>query len=196
MPRPEPKPLRGNVETVEDHSNELLDALDMLARVEILIGIPSDNDQPHFDENGTQGEMAGNERQQGDTGAPITNASLGYIHEHGSAIGNIPPRAWLGPGVEGSKGDWLKYMQQAGTAILTFPFSPSKMERGLHAAGMTAVSAVKNRIVAGIEPPLSERTIAARRRRTPSRQARTSEDVTPLVDTAQMLNSISYVIKK
>ena len=70
------------------------------------------------------------------------------------------------------------------------------MDKALHAAGTTAVSAVKNRIVAGLQPPLSPVTIARRRARTPSRQARSQSDTTPLVDTAQMLNSISYVIKR
>jgi hypothetical protein len=186
----------GLVTVTEDHTEELLRALDELARVQVLIGIPNDAEQPHYGGTGAR-ESTGTARVATAEGpAEINNAVLGYIHEHGSPINNIPPRPWLAPGVEESKSRWLPYMEQAGTAVLTFPSDSSKMDRALHAAGMTAVSAVKTRIVAGIPPALSERTIAARRYRTPSRQARQQADVTPLVDTAQMLNSISYVIKK
>jgi hypothetical protein len=177
----------------EDHTDELLRALDALTRAEILVGIPSDDDQPHYDESGARGE--GTVQRSGSTGIQ-SNASLGYIHEHGSPVNNIHARPWLAPGVEESRDQWLRYMQQAGEAVLTFPYDQLKMDKGLHAAGMTAVSSVKNRIVGGLDPPLSPRTIAARRRRTPSRTATEQADVTPLVDTAQMLNSISYVIKK
>lgn len=179
----------------EDHSEELLLALDELARVEILVGIPSDSDPEHFDEGGRVAAQ-GEERRPTEEGGIQSNATLGYIHEHGSPVNNVPARPWLGPGVEESKGTWLRYMQQAGEAALTFPHDSLKMERGLHAAGMAAVSSVKVRIVSGLEPPLKPATIRARQRRTPSRQAATSADVTPLVDTAQLLNSISYVIKK
>ena len=186
----------GIVTVTEDHTDELRRVIDELARVEVLIGIPADSDQPHYDESGLR-TAATTERHDAEEGGIQSNASLGYIHEHGSPINNIPAGPWLGPGVEQSRDRWLRYMQQAGEAALTFPSTDStRMDKGLHAAGMTAVSSVKNRIVEGLSPPLSQRTIDARRRRTPSRQARGPEDVTPLVDTSQMLNSISYVIKK
>jgi hypothetical protein len=195
-------PLHGPATLEEDHTRELAQALDALGRIEVLIGIPSDTDQPHYNERQRATQT---EARSGGEGIQ-SNATLGYIHEHGAPSQNIPARPWLGPGVEESKDQWLRYMQQAGQAALTFrqgtapgtvqPFDPTTMYKALHAAGTTAVSAVKNRIVAGLEPRLSERTVAARRRRTPSRQAMTSADVTPLVDTAQMLNSISYVIKE
>jgi hypothetical protein len=190
-------PLRGPVITVEqDHTVELQQAFAELASVEILVGIPSDRDQPHLDEGGKVAEQA-EQRTASEEGGIQSNATLGYIHEHGSPINNIPPRPWLGPGVEQSKDKWTDYLWQAGNAALTFPFDSTKIDKGLNSAGQTAVSSVKYRITnSGELRALEPRTIAARRRRTPSRTATTQEDVTPLVDTAQMLNSITYVIKK
>jgi hypothetical protein len=183
----------GVIQMTEDHTAGLQAALDALSSIEVLIGIPSDRDQPRLVDQATRAKP---EQRQDTTeeGAITSNATLGYIHEHGNPINNIPARPWLGPGVEGSKAAWLRYMQQAGEAALQG--EPGRMDKALHAAGTTAVSAVKNRIVAGLQPPLSPVTIARRRARTPSRQARSQSDVTPLVDTAQMLNSISYVIKR
>lgn len=176
----------------EDHTRELQAALDALSSIEVLIGIPSDRDSPRLVDDATTAEPE--RREDTAEGGIHSNATLGYIHEHGSGLNNIPARPWLGPGVELSKAAWLRYMQQAGEAALSG--EPGRMDRALHAAGTTAVSAVKNRIVAGLQPPLSPVTIALRRARTPSRKARVASDTTPLVDTAQMLNSISYVVKK
>jgi hypothetical protein len=190
--------LNGPVRVETDRMVELQNAIEMLSGIEILIGIPSDSDQPHFSEGGQRVQGGGTEQRR-DTGEGgiQSNATLGYIHEHGSPAANIPARPWLGPGVEESRAQWTNYMRQAGEEALSLTEnSQGRMERGLHAAGMTAVSAVKVRIVAGLKPDLSPRTIAARRARTPSRQAATQADVTPLVDTGQLLNSISYVIKR
>jgi hypothetical protein len=70
------------------------------------------------------------------------------------------------------------------------------MDRALNAAGQTAVSAVKTKIINGLEPPLSPRTVAARQRKRKGRKAQTAAQMTPLVDTAQLLNAYTYVIKK
>jgi hypothetical protein len=67
------------------------------------------------------------------------------------------------------------------------------------AGGQAAVSGIKVRIVAGIPPPLSPVTVARRRIRSAGssyrRRATTASDTTPLVDTAQMLNSVSFVLR-
>src|SRR5215467_2634573 len=104
-PRNPPRPQQGPITVTEDHTAELQSALDTLASIEVLIGIPAKEDQPHFDETG--GEAGPTERREEEGGGGIReNAVLGYIHEHGSPINNIPPRPWLGPGVEQSKDRW------------------------------------------------------------------------------------------
>jgi len=191
-------PPNDTLRVERDRTDELARTVEMLSRVEVLIGIPSDGDQPHYSQDGgIAGSDSKEQRRDDGAGGIRSNATLGYIHEHGAPSANIPARPWLGPGVEESRDRWLSYMRQAAEAALSLTNdSQSVMERGLHAAGMTAVSSTKRRIVDGLQPELSQRTIDRRRARTPSRQAQTSVDVTPLVDTAQMLNSITYVIKR
>src|SRR5262252_1539676 len=176
--RPQSSPTRRqitNTVSVDELNNMPLigQAADWLAHAQVLVGIPSDNDTDKQDETG------GSPHTERRDDAPIGNAALGYIHEHGSPINNIPARPWLYPGVANSKSEWMRYMRQAADAAMRG--DQSLMERAFHAAGMTAVSAVKARITAGIDPPV-------RRHRDP--------DHTALIDTAQMLNSISYIVRR
>jgi hypothetical protein len=152
----------------------------------VLVGIPSDAEQPHLGAGVTGTEAR--------SGVPIGNAALGYIHENGSPINNIPARPWLAPGVRGSQTQWMPYFEQAGK--FAFEGNLTAMDKALNAVGLTAQSAVKVRITEGIPPPLAERTVKARQRKRPSRKAQSAEDMTPLIDTAQFLGSISYVVRK
>src|SRR4051812_46011538 len=154
-------------------------ALRELVRTKVMVGIPSDK----------------NTRKD-----QMTNAVLGYIHEFGSPIHNIPAHAWLVPGVKASEKQWTNYLQQA--AKLAFEGKPAAVDRAFHAAGTVAVGSVKTRITAGIAPPLAELT--KQRRRAKHKNTKAGPSVlpqrfggfTPLVDTAQMLNSITYSIQK
>lgn len=155
----------------EDNTKKFIDALEALGKAEVLIGIP---------------DTAAN-RSDG----AISNAALGYIHEFGSPINNIPARPFLVPGVTNSRDQWLPRMEKAGQAAMNY--DEGGMDIGLNQAGTIAVSAVKRTIQSKIPPPLKPATIAARQRRTPSR---TSVDTTPLIDTGQMINSITYVVRR
>ena len=57
----------------------------------------------------------------------------------------------------------------------------------MRAAGMEASASVKNKIDSNVPPELSERTLAARKRRGVTR-------TDTLVDTGQFRNSITYVV--
>jgi hypothetical protein len=158
-----------------DHTKQLAAALKALGTNKVLVGIPQEN-SPR-------------------PGSPIGNASLGYIHELGSPARNIPARPFLVPGVTKSKDQWLKKFEQAAHAALAG--EPLLMRRHLGEAGQIAVNRVKQTIQAGIPPPLQPATVAARRQRTPGsryrRKATTAADVTPLIDTGAMINSIVWV---
>lgn len=169
---------------VTDGTADLAKTLKDLANTSVMVGIPSDREQ------GNSGSAGTEKRKEG----PIGNAALGYIHETGSPINNIPPRPFLRPGVNDSRKRWEPYLQQA--ASLAMEGKPDAVDRALHAAGLTAVAAVKNKITAGLSPPLKQSTINARRRRSKSRLASTAADVKPLIDTGQLLNSINYVVRK
>jgi hypothetical protein len=165
---------------VEDHTKELFQALDGLTKIQVLVGIPA--------ETAGRNVTAGN---------PINNAMLGYIHETGSPLNNIHARPFLYPGVKNSQRDWMPRLAAAGRAALNN--NSSEALRGFETAGEIAASAVKDRIAGGIPPPLKPATVAARRRRTPGssyrRKAETPADAIPLIDTGQLLKSITFVLK-
>ena len=156
-------------------------ALRQLSRTTVYVGIPEEKTT----------------RKSSDK---MTNATLGYIHEYGSPANNIPARAWLKPGIEASRTKWEGYLKQAAT--LAMEGKPESMEKAFNAAGMTAMQSVKTRTAAGIPPPLAPRTMAARRRKHKNTKPGNSPlpqmfgGFTPLVDTGQLLASVTYVVRK
>lgn len=120
----------------------------------------------------------------GRSGAPINNATLAYIHEFGSPARNIPARPFLHPTINRLRDQAVAMLRQA--ADYQMDHKPGDALNQLEALGTLAVAAVKNNIVAGGDPrfaPLAAATIA--------RKGSTS----PLIDTGQLLNSITYVIR-
>lgn len=189
-------PLLSGISIELDKMAEFQAALDKLVSTDVMVGIPSDEEQPHLG----AGQL-GTEQRKPEPGQPtpkINNAVLGYIHEVGSPARNIPARAWLAPGVESVRSKTIDYLQQAGKAA--FEGKLDLVDKILNAIGLLNQTAVKTRISQGIPPPLAPRTIAGRLRRSklsPAKKARlTSSDFTPLIDTAQFINSISYVLRK
>jgi len=186
--------VNAHLEVLVDNHQMVVDAIKRLANTTVMVGIPSDKEQPHYDESGQQAK--GTEKRT-DTPSGIGNANIGYIHETGAAAANIPPRPWLGPGVRNNQREWMTYMRRAGQ--LAFAGKMQEAEHAWHGAGMTAVDGVKDRIQSNIPPPLADVTVERRRQRstgsTYRRKAKTASDTTALIDTAQMINSISYVIR-
>lgn len=178
-----------HLEVLKDDSPNVAKAIKRLAGMSVLIGIPSDSEQPHYTDQGTVGTNKRND------GVPINNATLGYIHETGAPAANIHARPFLLPGVRNSRSDWSNYLRQAGKAA--FEGKLSIMDRALHAAGTKATSAVKLVITNHIPPDLADSTIRARLRKNPvpAGTVISSSDFTPLIDTSQMYSSISYVIR-
>jgi hypothetical protein len=155
----------------------IIKQIERLGKTTVLVGIPA-------------------EKNQRKTDTRINNAALGYIQETGSPAAHIPPRPFLRPGVDSSRNEWLPKLEAAGRAAS----NGENFDRLLREAGELAVRAVKRRIQAGIPPPLSPETVRRRRRRTPGskyrRKALTPADVTPLIDTGSLINSITTVIRR
>lgn len=119
-------------------------------------------------------------------GDPIGNAQLGYIHENGSAVRNIPPRPFLKPGVRASRKRCVDILRNAAKQGFT---NPAAVEQGLNAAGLVAQASVKNTLKAGEGfEPLKPSTLAARKRKG-------YKGFSPLIRTGQLMNSITYVIR-
>lgn len=183
--------------TVKDATPAFLRAIRALADRRVMVGVPSDEEQPHLAASGTAPSPNERTDDQGNT-SPVTNALIGYVHENGEPSLGIPARPHLVPGVTNARERLVSRFQRAGQAVLRGDLDAA--DRYLNAAGIEAVSSVKRVIQEGIPPPLKPATIARRRVRSKGssyrRQATTADDVTPLIDTAQYINSISYVVRK
>jgi hypothetical protein len=148
---------------------DLLRNIKKLTKQEVLIGVPSDH------------------THRKDEDEVLNNASLAYIHEHGSPVNNLPARPFLEPGIKVAKDKISKHLGLAAEASLSG--QKEKMGQQLVLAGLTAQNATRAKINSGVEPALAPSTIAARQRR-----GRTG--TVPLIDTGQLRNSIIYVVKE
>jgi hypothetical protein len=149
-----------------------------------------------------------------DEAAPMTNATLGYIHEHGSPAANIPARPFLVKGIEAETKTELFYLRKAADAALRGDMA--KAEANLTDAGIIAEMGAKDALTNGDFEPLKPATIRARRyaRGTASMRvserhyleligqgmspadAQTAAGIRPLINTGQLRNAITHVVRK
>ena len=160
------------VKITKDRLPELARAVKLLTARQVMVGVP--------DETAGRPQVEGKRER-------INNAALAYIHETGIPEKNIPPRPFLGPGIEGAKGRILPRLKKAGEAALETG-NVSAIDRALKAVGIIAQSAVQQKIINGPFVPLKPRTLAERRKRG-------NESDKPLVDTGQLFGAIKYVIR-
>jgi len=174
------------VQTTIDRVGQVLAGISALADRQVLVGIPASRGV----------------RREGQ----ITNAALGYIHEHGSPARGIPARPFLIPTVKALRSKVSEMLGLAGLYALAG--EPDASARTLHGMGLMAVNAIRNRIDAGIPPPLADSTLRGRIRNRTSIKGAMAElkrrasgappglDLAkPLIATAQLRNSITYVIR-
>lgn len=175
-------PVIGNVEHTIHNSPKVVAALRKLAAMQVMVGIPA-----------TRGPRAG---------TPITNATLGYIHEFGAPSVNIPPRPFLRPGVKNAQTEIAKRLLSAGRAAVDG--NEAAMRVQLEAAGMAASNSVKRKITDGPFVPLSPYTIQKRMAKiaaakgkplTAAERAQGFKDIRPLIDTGQLRAAITYVVR-
>lgn len=160
----------------------ILEAVSQLSKTEVLVGIPE-----------------GEARTDGDG---MTNAQISYLQETGSPSQNIPARPFLVPGIALVQDVISDNLLKAVDAALIG--NKSKMERHLKIAGTKAMNSVRMYFVNGEFAPLSLATIRARanRGRTGAKkylkQIKVGPPeaglVKPLIDTAQLRKSVTYVI--
>lgn len=155
------------VKTTTDNVAAVLRAIAKLQKMDVLVGVPD--------------------------GAPcrsdsaLSNAEIGYLLEHGVPELNIPPRPHLAAGVGDAQNNYMPYLKKAASSALGA--NTEDAIKALNAAGMEAQSGVVEKILDGACAPLTESTLAARRRR-----GRTG--IKPLNDTGQYRQSITYVVRK
>lgn len=115
-------------------------------------------------------------------GEKINNAELAYIHTNGSPIRNIPARPFIEPGIESKKEQIGEKFGQAIKNGLTGKDPIPELEK----AGMIGQNAARGWFTnpANNWPPNSPKTIAKK------------GSNKPLIDTAEMRKSITYVVRE
>lgn len=168
---------------------EIAKQLRKTAEARVLVGVP---------ESGAN--------RAAEPGQAINNAVLGYIHEFGAPEANIPARPWLVPSIRQNESKLAVAMKRATITALD-PKQSANADKMLEQVGILAVGYVKSYIQAGLEPPLSERTLAGRAARGRKGAAQELENrrlglapstelAKPLIDTGAFLRSINYVVDR
>lgn len=174
--------------TVVDHSAELIDRVNSLALSDVLVGIPK--------EKGARTDTA------------HSNAELGYLHEFGSPLRNIPARPFLYPGVRKCQREAIALLRQGAQDALA---GRGSNEATLNKVGILARNSVVKELT-NPDPafvPLRPATIRARLRKTAAGRRQLKKlkgqmalstwaagNIKPLIDTGQLRQSITYVVKK
>lgn len=187
----------GNITVKGVGIEDLVASLLELADAQVLVGFPED----------------GEARQ--DAKEP-TNAQLAYIHDNGAPEANIPARPFMVPGLEEAKDKVADKLVQTLKAVLREGVGGdgmAKARQGLEQVGFIAANSVKRAINAGVPPPLSDYTLRARMKsgrkdgggarkgaaqeldRRWDGQEPSVEFAKPLVDTGQMRNNVTYVVR-
>jgi hypothetical protein len=158
--------MAGPVEVTLDLTEEMLKVTAALTRKEVLVGIPDNSPR---------------------SGGPLSNAVLGYIHEFGSPAANIPARPFLIPTINKMQGQIANMLQKA--VDFAYDKRMDQAENQLEVIGLTVSTQVKQTIIAGEGfAPLSRNTHRGRLQAA-------GQAIKPLIDTGQMLNSITYVVR-
>ncbi len=172
-----------------DNVADIVRAVAMLTKEQVMIGIPAEN--------------AMRDPADGDT---INNAQIGYINEFGVPEKNIPPRPHLIPGVQDYLPNGIKRLKAAADAAIEG--QAPKVRDQFNAIGLEAVSSVRNLIQNKIDPPLAPRTIEARMARRTKGESRARASgltaiakafpgiMTPLIDFGDYIKHLTYVIRR
>lgn len=155
------------IKVTVDKTTDLMAQIKSLTQSRVLVGVPA--------------EEATRE------GEPINNATIAYIHDNGAPEANIPARPFMHPGIMSAEDKIAKRFKDG--AVRTLKGDKDAVDQTMTAVGLTAQSAIRNKISEGIPPPLAPRTLAQRRRRGRSGEI-------PLIDTGQLRNAINFVVRK
>lgn len=132
-------------------------------------------------------------------GEPITIARLAAVHEFGAVISHagvqivIPERSFIRSTWAAKREDYFRHLRNAVKAVVDRRLDLGQFPRMLGAIGMKIVSDMQTTIRSGIAPELSPMTLAQRTKPDPgSKAAQSGAGPIPLIDTGQLINSLSY----
>lgn len=180
--------MKPSVTVTKDRVPDVLKAVKDLTLKRVLIGIPEDKAARPDDAN-------------------ASNAVIGYVLETGDPSRNLPARPFLVPGVESVTDDAVTKLQRAGVKALEGDTQAT--ETALTSIGLNAAGAVKDKMDAGPFAPLADATLRARISAKKGGDAGASAELKrreqglppstdyaqPLIDTGNLQNSITYVIR-
>lgn len=173
------------VKVTKQNLRDVLAGVRVLADVEILVGVPSDN-------------------ADRDDGSTFNNAARAYVHDQGSPEANIPQREFMRPGMKDAEPEVEKKLGNAMRGAMRG--NTLVAEQSMHQAGLIAQSAIRKKIDDGIPPPLADMTVRRRAERgrkgamleMDNRMAGLAPSLNlakPLIDTGEMRKSITYVMR-
>jgi hypothetical protein len=174
-----------SVHITTDRLDSVLQSIDQLVSKKVLAGIPAHTSKRQED-------------------AP-NNAALGYLHETGAPANNLPARPFLVPGVKSAQKAIAHQLGKGAAAALDG--AAGRVDKALHAAGLAAQNAVRARLTDGPFAPLADATLRARARRGRKGAAEAlkrraqgetpnNAQAKPLIDTGQLRQAVTYVIRK
>ena len=123
------------------------------------------------------------ERSKSEANKSITMAQIGAIHEFGSKDGKIPQRSWLGAAVDSNSKAIQDFIEKLIVRILE---RKDVEKTALGKLGALVQKLAKARIRKGIPPALAASTL---KHKGPTK-------TTPLIDTGQLINSISFEVRR
>lgn len=159
------------VKVTKDKVADLMRSVRKLTDRELLVGVPDTN--------------VAREPEPGEPN-PASNAVIAYVQELGDEELNIPPRPFLVPGIESIKSEIVQKMRKAGE--LALEGNLKEIDKMFVDVGLTAASAVQDKISNGPFTPLSPVTLAKR-----LAKGRTGDK--PLLDSGQLRRAITYVVR-
>ena len=198
-----------SVKQVADMTGKIRRAITALTEKDVFIGVPANDDERGDIKKKNHGQHA---REGG-----INNAELSYIHEYGAPAAGIPARPHLVPGLDDIKGEAAGLLK--GAAKKALEGNEAAIEPILNKIGLLGEKSVRAKFQDNDWPPLDPeyahykaikkddkgnavRDAKGRVLRKKSRWEKATKNGTegdaanPLLDTAQLMKSHTYVIRK
>lgn len=175
--------IRFKISSQVDLASKVVNDLIALTKKEVLVGVPEENDPR-------------------ESGEPIGNAALAYIHDNGSPVAGIPARPFMEPGIKSVQDRINREFLAIAKAQLNHE-SEDVIEGRFEKIGLIAQNGIKKAMTEGegFEPLARSTQLARLRKRKAMRKwsAERREEVMsslrPLIDTGELRNSITYIVK-
>lgn len=160
--------INAQVTSSNDELGSLKESLNKLKKMDVLVGIPQDNDTNRGDK--------------------VTNAELMFIHTNGSPLNNIPLRPVIEPAIENDKETLSSLLGNALEAGLSGDLDLVK--ENLKLAGLEGQAAAQEWFDNPKNGwPENSPRVKARKIK------KGSTDPKPLIDTGELRKTITYVIR-